>query len=113
MEATGDEEKQKRIAKARAAKSVLWFPEPCTAGEGSFLAGRTPNQKDLMGCQALAGASGTEPDQWSFLQPPDRERRLNAFPDVEHHGVAGAGHYIHVEQPDETLRLLDAFLHRP
>jgi len=53
--------------------------------------------------------SGTEPDQWSFLEPDDRARRLEALPDAEHHGVAGAGHYIHVEQPDETLRLMDAF----
>ncbi|MBV8985697.1 MAG: alpha/beta hydrolase [Acidimicrobiia bacterium] len=56
--------------------------------------------------------SGTEPDQWSFLSPEDRERRLDAFPDVEHHGVANAGHYIHVEQPEETIRLIDAFVHR-
>jgi pimeloyl-ACP methyl ester carboxylesterase len=56
--------------------------------------------------------SGTEPDQWSFLQPEDRDRRLDAFPDVEHHPVAGAGHYVHVEQPDETIRLLDAFLQK-
>jgi pimeloyl-ACP methyl ester carboxylesterase len=56
--------------------------------------------------------SGTEPDQWSFLQPEDRARRLAAFPDVEHHPVANAGHYIHIEQPDETIRLFQAFLDR-
>jgi len=56
--------------------------------------------------------SGTEPDQWSFLQPADRARRLDAFPDVEHHSVAGAGHYIHIEQPDDTIRLMDAFCNR-
>jgi pimeloyl-ACP methyl ester carboxylesterase len=56
--------------------------------------------------------SGTEPDQWSFLQPEDRARRLAAFPDIEHHPVANAGHYIHVEQPGETIRLLEQFLDR-
>ena len=56
--------------------------------------------------------SGTEADQWSFLQPDDRARRLAAFDSAEHHPVAGAGHYVHVEQPDETTRLLDAFLQR-
>jgi pimeloyl-ACP methyl ester carboxylesterase len=56
--------------------------------------------------------SGTEEDQWSFLQAPDRERRLAAFPDAEHHPVAHAGHYIHVEQPDVVVELLDRFLHR-
>ena len=60
--------------------------------------------------QPVMALSGTEPDQWSFLQPEDRARRLDAFPDVEHHLVAGAGHYIHVEQPDETIELLGAFL---
>ena len=61
------------------------------------------------GCVAL---TGTEPDQWSFLQPEDRDRRLNAFDDAEHHAVAGAGHYVHIEQPDETIRLIDAFLQK-
>ena len=56
--------------------------------------------------------SGTEADQWSFLQPEDRARRLAAFPDVEHHPVANAGHYIHIEQPDETIRLFDTFISR-
>jgi pimeloyl-ACP methyl ester carboxylesterase len=65
----------------------------------------------VINCPVMA-LSGTEPDQWSFLQPDDRTRRLAAFPDVEHHGVAGAGHYIHVEQPDETIRLMDAFFAR-
>ena len=56
--------------------------------------------------------SGTEADQWSFLQPDDRARRLAAFDSAEHHPVAGAGHYVHVEQPEETTRLLDAFINR-
>jgi len=56
--------------------------------------------------------SGTEPDQWSFLQAEDRDRRLAAFADAEHHPVAGAGHYIHVEQPDTTIALMDAFFSR-
>jgi pimeloyl-ACP methyl ester carboxylesterase len=56
--------------------------------------------------------SGTEEDQWSFLQPSDRARRLAAFPDVEHHPVTGAGHYIHVEQPDVTVALLERFFSR-
>ena len=54
--------------------------------------------------------SGTEEDQWNFLQPEDRARRLSAFPDVQHHTVTGAGHYIHIEQPDATIALLERFL---
>jgi len=62
--------------------------------------------------QPVMALSGTEPDQWSFLQPEDRNRRLDAFADAEHHPVAGAGHYIHVEQPDTTIALMDAFFNR-
>jgi pimeloyl-ACP methyl ester carboxylesterase len=54
--------------------------------------------------------SGTEADQWSFLQPEDRARRLAAFERAEHHAVAGAGHYVHVEQPDTTIELFERFL---
>jgi len=60
----------------------------------------------------IMALSGTEEDQWSFLQEADRNRRLAAFPDAEHHPVANAGHYIHVEQPDVTIELFERFLRR-
>ncbi len=54
--------------------------------------------------------TGTEPDQWSFLSPEDRDRRLEALPDAHHRAVSGAGHYVHVEQPDEVIRLVGDFM---
>jgi pimeloyl-ACP methyl ester carboxylesterase len=54
--------------------------------------------------------TGTEPDQWSFLTDEDKQRRLAVFPDVQHHVVAGAGHYVHVEQPDATIELIERFV---
>ena len=60
-------------------------------------------------CKVLSLTAG-EPDQWAFLPEDDRERRLAAIPDVEHHSVAGAGHYIHIEQPDAVLEHTARFL---
>ena len=56
--------------------------------------------------------TGSEPDQWSFLAPEDRARRLATLPDAEGRVVDGAGHYIHVECPDATIAHLEAFLAR-
>jgi pimeloyl-ACP methyl ester carboxylesterase len=56
--------------------------------------------------------SGGEPDQWSFLSDDDRHRRLEAMDDVEHHVVAGAGHYIHVEQPEVVTEHVRRFFDR-
>jgi pimeloyl-ACP methyl ester carboxylesterase len=47
--------------------------------------------------------TGGEPDQWNDLPVDVRDERLAAMPDVEHHVVPGAGHYVHVEQPDATV----------
>jgi pimeloyl-ACP methyl ester carboxylesterase len=53
--------------------------------------------------------TGTEPDQWNDLPVEAREARLAAIPDVRHHEVAGAGHYVHIEQPDAVLGLVAEF----
>jgi pimeloyl-ACP methyl ester carboxylesterase len=56
--------------------------------------------------------TGSEPDQWSFLAPADRDRRLQAIARHRHHVVEGAGHYVHIEQPLAALELLQDFLAR-
>jgi len=53
--------------------------------------------------------TGTEPDQWNDLPVAARDARLAAIPDVRHHEVAGAGHYVHIEQPDAVLALVAEF----
>jgi pimeloyl-ACP methyl ester carboxylesterase len=47
--------------------------------------------------------TGSEPDQWNDLPVETRDARLAAIPDVRHHRVPGAGHYVHIEQPDAVL----------
>jgi pimeloyl-ACP methyl ester carboxylesterase len=59
-------------------------------------------------CPVLA-LTGREPDQWSFVAATDRARRLAAIGSVEHHAIAGAGHYVHVEQPDEVAEHVARF----
>ena len=54
--------------------------------------------------------TGSEPDQWGDLPADVRTRRLAALRDARHEVVAGAGHYVHVEQPEATLELVRGFL---
>jgi len=43
-------------------------------------------------------------------QDPDEVRRMRAKPGVRHIVVAGAGHDVHLDRPDETLQFLRALL---
>ena len=54
--------------------------------------------------------TGGEHDTWSDLSDDDLAARLAHVPHARHHVVGGAGHYVHIEQPDEVLRLITAFL---
>jgi pimeloyl-ACP methyl ester carboxylesterase len=58
----------------------------------------------------LLHLSGTEADQWGDLPDDVRARRLAAIADAHHVAVAGAGHYVHIEQPDVVLEHVKAFL---
>ena len=60
-------------------------------------------------CPMLA-ITGAELDTWSELSEEQLAERLAHIPDVRHHVVPGAGHYVHIERPDEVLRLLVGFL---
>jgi pimeloyl-ACP methyl ester carboxylesterase len=53
--------------------------------------------------------TGREPDQWNDLPVASRDRRLGALRDVEHLEVDGAGHYVHIEQPDVVLDAVGRF----
>jgi pimeloyl-ACP methyl ester carboxylesterase len=43
-------------------------------------------------------------------QDPEEVRRMTAKPGVEHIVVVGAGHDVHLEQPDRTARLIQEFI---
>ena len=49
---------------------------------------------------------GSEPDTWGPLPEPLLSERLSYVPDLERVTVPGAGHFVHMEKPAETARLL-------
>jgi pimeloyl-ACP methyl ester carboxylesterase len=66
-------------------------------------------QYGFISCPVLA-LTGGEDDQWSDLSADAIERRVGAMANSEHHVVAGAGHYIHIEQPDRVVEHVRRFL---
>lgn len=74
-----------------------WDPEGITA------------EHELVACPLLV-VTGAEPDTWSDLTPEQTAGRLAAFRDVRHLAVPGAGHYVHVEQPDAVFDAIAAFV---
>jgi pimeloyl-ACP methyl ester carboxylesterase len=66
-------------------------------------------EHELLRCPVLV-LTGAEPDTWSELGPDETAERLAHIPDVRHRVIAGAGHYVHIEQPDAVVAAVDAFL---
>lgn len=59
-------------------------------------------------CPVLA-LTGTEPDTWTDLTDTEIAERVSALR-ARHVPVAGAGHYVHIEQPEATLVAIGSFL---
>jgi len=55
---------------------------------------------------------GSEPDTWGPLPEPLLSERLSHVPDLERVVVKGAGHFVHMEEPQETSRILLDWLER-
>jgi len=53
---------------------------------------------------------GSEPDTWGPLPESILAERLRYVSRLERATVAGAGHFVHIEQPRETARVIDAFI---
>ena len=49
---------------------------------------------------------GSEPDTWGPLPEPMLAERLSNVPVLERATVSGAGHFMHIEKPHETARLV-------
>ena len=54
--------------------------------------------------------TGGEHDTWSEMSPATIARRLTNFRDVRHRVIEGAGHYVHIEQPDAVVAAIADFL---
>jgi pimeloyl-ACP methyl ester carboxylesterase len=54
--------------------------------------------------------TGTEPDMWRDLSDDEVADRVSWFRDVRHVVVPGTGHYVHIEDPDSTVRHIENFL---
>jgi pimeloyl-ACP methyl ester carboxylesterase len=55
---------------------------------------------------------GSEPDTWGPIPAAIREERLSYAGDVERAVVEGAGHFVHMEKPEETADLILGYLER-
>ncbi len=78
---------------------------------GDFSLEHLHAQYDMVSCPVLA-LTGGEVDTWSDLSPAQLDERLSHLATAEHQVVAGAGHYVHVEQPAEVLASVEDFLDR-
>jgi pimeloyl-ACP methyl ester carboxylesterase len=66
-------------------------------------------ENELVACPLLV-VTGAEHDTWSDMTPEETARRISHFRDARHVEVAGAGHYVHLERPDEVLAAITAFI---
>ena len=58
----------------------------------------------------LLAVIGSEPDTWGPLPEAILDERLSYVPKLERATVEGAGHFVHMEQPEATARLLMDYL---
>jgi pimeloyl-ACP methyl ester carboxylesterase len=65
-------------------------------------------EHELVRCPLLV-LTGAEHDTWSDLSEEQTAERISHFADVRHRPIAGAGHYVHVEQPDAVLESITEF----
>ena len=66
-------------------------------------------EHELVSCPVLV-LTGSEHDTWSDLGDEEIAGRLAGMPGARHHVIAGAGHYVHVEQPEAVFAEIDTFL---
>ena len=66
-------------------------------------------EHELVRCPLLV-LTGAEPDTWSDLTDEQTAERISHFADVRHRAIAGAGHYVHVEQPDAVMAAITDFV---
>jgi pimeloyl-ACP methyl ester carboxylesterase len=75
---------------------------------GSFGIEHLDAEHELVECPVLA-LTGSEHDTWSDLDDAEVARRV-ANLRARHEVIVGAGHYLHVEDPDAVLDAVARFL---
>ncbi len=79
-------------------------------------AGAGPWQPDWIGPgfatlrMPMLAIVGSEPDTWGPLPEEVLADRLRHAPRLERVTIPGAGHFVHVEQPERTARAIEEFL---
>ena len=76
---------------------------------GALSAERHNAENAMLRCPLLV-LTGGEHDTWGELSPEEKAERLSHLPTARHVLVPGAGHYVHIEQPDAVMAAFDGFL---
>lgn len=76
---------------------------------GDFTIAHLNAEHALVRCPVLALTAG-EHDTWSELTPAELQDRLDHLPGARHQVVEGAGHYLHLEQPEAVFATVAAFI---
>jgi pimeloyl-ACP methyl ester carboxylesterase len=83
---------------------LVWKSDPAMR-----VGGPGPFSEETLRCQfrqiraPVTALTGGEHDTWSELPDDIIHGRLAAIADSRHRQIAGAGHYLHLEQPGEVL----------
>ncbi len=88
----------------------VWKVDPLfTVGlPASFTEAHLHAEHELVSCPTLV-LTGAEPDTWSELTPDEVRDRLDHLRPARHEVVDGAGHYVHLEQPEAVLAAITDF----
>jgi pimeloyl-ACP methyl ester carboxylesterase len=89
----------------------VWKVDPIfrTGLPGSFSLEHLNAQHAYVTCAVLV-LTGTEHDTWNDLSDQQLKERLAHLPHARHEVVAGAGHYVHIEQPERVLAAITDFI---
>jgi pimeloyl-ACP methyl ester carboxylesterase len=83
---------------------ILTIDMPSPFGYEQLLA-----QHRLVSCPVLV-LTGDEPDTWNEVHGDELQRRVANMTGARLVHVPGTGHYVHIEDPDSTMRAIEAFV---
>jgi pimeloyl-ACP methyl ester carboxylesterase len=78
----------------------------------SFSEAHLHAEHELVSCPTLV-LTGSEPDTWSDMTAGEVRDRLAHLGSARHLVIEGAGHYLHLEQPDVVLAAIADFTAEP